>query len=91
MKISTIALLAMTMIGLGATGVHAEEPERLNNRNVPEAIAVPLSVSLSSHEVILAAGFSDSNQLAAEKSVASQGGNSVIHVDENNRLVGLSN
>jgi hypothetical protein len=78
MKISTICLLAVTMIGLSATGLRAEEPERL--ASAPEAIVVPLDLSADRHEVMA----------SAEKS-ATTGENSVIHVDDNNRLVGLSN
>ena len=78
MKISTICLLAVTMIGLSATGLRAEEPERF--ASVPEAIVVPLDFAAGHHEVMA----------SAEKSAAT-GENSVIHVDDNNRLVGLSN
>ncbi len=78
MKISTICLLAMTMIGLSATGLRAEEPERLTS--APEAIVVPLDFSADRHEVIA----------SAEKSAATVE-SSVIYVDDNNRLVGLSN
>jgi hypothetical protein len=78
MKISTICLLAVTMIGLSATGLRAEEPERL--ASAPEAIAVPLDFSAGHHEVIA----------SAEKSTTTVE-NSVIYVDDKNRLVGLSN
>jgi hypothetical protein len=78
MKISTIVLLTATMIGLSATGLRAEEPEHF--ASMPEAIAVPLDFSAGHHELMV----------AAEKS-ATTVENSVIYVDDNNRLVGLSN
>jgi hypothetical protein len=79
MKISTICLLAVTMIGLSATGLRAEEPERL--ASAPEAIVVPVDFAADRHEVMASAD--DKSATTVE--------NSVIYVDDNNRLVGLSN
>jgi hypothetical protein len=82
MRISTVALLAVTAIVFTATGVRAEEPERANGYNVPETAVVPLSLAGMRHEILVAGG---------EKSSFAQMENSVLHIDDNNRLVGLSN
>jgi hypothetical protein len=82
MRFSTIALLAITAIIFSATAVMAEEPERVSGYNVPEAAVVPLSLSAMHHEIFVADG---------EKSSSTKMENSVIHIDDNNRLVGLSN
>jgi hypothetical protein len=82
MKISTVALLAVTAIVFSATAVRAEEPERVTDYNVPEAVVVPLSLSAMHHEILAADG---------EKSSSAKMENSVMHIDDNNRLVGLSN
>jgi hypothetical protein len=77
MRISTIALFAMAMLCLAATGVRAEEPEQ----NLPETTVVPVEFSAIHHEVVI----------SADKAATIEFDNSVIHVDDNNRLVGLSN
>ena len=82
MRFSTIALLAATAIIFSATAARSEEPERVNGYNVPETMIVPLSLSGASQEVLVADG---------EKSSSTQMKDSVIHIDDNNRLVGLSN
>jgi hypothetical protein len=82
MRFSTIAWLAVTAIIFSATAVRAEEPERVTGYNVPEAAVVPLSLSAIRHEVLVADG---------EKSLSAKIENSVMHIDDNNRLVGLSN
>jgi hypothetical protein len=82
MRFSTIALLAITAIVFSATAVRAEEPERVTGYNVPETVVVPLSLS-GAHEEVLAAD--------GEKSSSAKMANSVMHIDDNNRLVGLSN
>jgi hypothetical protein len=81
MKISTVALLAVTAIIFSATAVRAEEPERVTDYNVPETTIVPLSLSAMRHEVLVADG---------EKSSSAKIENSVMHIDDNNRLFGLS-
>ena len=82
MRFSTIALLAATAIVFSATTVRSEEPERVAGYNVPETSVVPLSLSAMRHEVLVADG---------EKSSSTQTEASVLHIDGNNRLVGLSN
>ena len=82
MRFSTIALLAITAIVFSATAVKAEEPQRVTGYSVPETTVVPLSLSAIHHEVLIADG---------EKSSSAKMQNSVIHLDDNNRLVGLSN
>ncbi len=82
MRFSTIALLAMTAIVFSATTVRSEEPERVTGYNVPENVVAPLSLSAMRHEVLVADG---------EKSSSTQTEASVLHIDNNNRLVGLSN
>jgi hypothetical protein len=77
MRISTIALFAMAMLCLAATGVRAEEPEQ----NSPETTVVPVEFAAHRHEVVI----------SADKAATTEVDNSVIHVDDNNRLVGLSN
>lgn len=76
MRFSTIALLAVTAIVFSANAVKAEEPEHINN--APETTTVPLP------DVLYAVA-------DGEKSSFAQIENAVIHVDGNNRLVGLSN
>ncbi len=82
MKFSTVALLAVTAIIFSATAVRAEEPERVTDYNVPETTVVPLSLSVMRQDVLVADG---------EKSSSAKIENSVMHIDDNNRLVGLSN
>jgi hypothetical protein len=82
MRFSTIALLAVTAIVFSATAVRAEEPERVTGYNVPETVVLPLNLSAMRHEVSVVDG---------EKSSSAKMENSVMHIDDNNRLVGLSN
>jgi hypothetical protein len=82
MRFSTIALLAVTAVVFSATSIRAEEPERVTGYNVPETAIVPLSLSAAHQEVLVADG---------EKSSSAKMANSVMHIDDNNRLVGLSN
>jgi hypothetical protein len=82
MRFSTAALLAVTAIIFSAAGASAEEPERVAGYNVPETAVVPLSLSGMHHEILAADG---------EKSSSAKMESSVMHIDDNNRLVGLSN
>lgn len=82
MRLSTIALLTVSAIIFSATAVRAEEPERVTDYSIPESNLVPLSLSAIHHEALVADG---------EKSLSAKIENSVIHIDDNNRLVGLSN
>jgi hypothetical protein len=75
MKISTVACLTVAIACSIAPSVRSEEPEQLNR---PEAISVPVETVVS-----IDADF--------EKSIAPQTDNTKIHLDDNNRLVGLSN
>jgi hypothetical protein len=77
MRISTIALFAMAVLCLAATGVRAEEPEQ----NSPETTVVPIEFSAVRHKMAI----------STDKATTTELDNSVIHVDDNNRLVGLSN
>jgi hypothetical protein len=81
MRISTVALLVVTLIGFTSVGVRAEEPEHVTGHNVPEAAAVPLSLSTVRQESLV----------TGEKSSSSPAANAVLHIDNSNRLVGLSN
>jgi hypothetical protein len=81
MKISTIVLLVLTMLALVAPNARSEELERLNNPDVLQTIIVPLDFATSRHEVLA----------SADKSATTQLESSVIHVDDNNRMIGLSN
>jgi hypothetical protein len=82
MRISTVALLAITAIVFSATAVRSEEPEHVTDYNVPETSVVPLSLSAMRQDVLVDDG---------EKSSSAKMENSVMHIDDNNRLVGLSN
>ncbi len=82
MRLSIIALLTVSAIIFSATAVRAEEPERITDYSVPESNIVPLSLSAMRHEVLVVDG---------EKSLSAKIENSVIHIDDKNRLVGLSN
>ncbi len=82
MRFSTIALLAVTAIVFSASAARSEEPERASSYNVPETTIVPLNLLAMRHEVLIA---------DREKSTSAKAANSVMHIDENNRLVGLSN
>lgn len=81
MRISTVTLLVITLIGFASVGVRAEEPEHITGLNVPEAAAVPLSLSTVRQETLV----------IGEKSSSAPAANAVLHIDNNNRLVGLSN
>jgi hypothetical protein len=72
MKISTVACLAVAVVGLVAPCAHSEEPEQLNR---PESLSIPVTPT----------------NIDREKSIAPQTDNTTIHLDDNNRLVGLSN
>jgi hypothetical protein len=72
MKISIVACLALTIVGLIAPSAHSEEPEQLGR---PEAVSVPVA----------------STNADREKSIASQVDSTIVHLDDQNRLVGLSN
>jgi hypothetical protein len=72
MKISTVACLALAVVGLVAPSAHSEEPEQVNR---PESVSVPVTAANTDRE----------------KSISPQTDNTTIHLDANNRLVGLSN
>jgi hypothetical protein len=84
MRFFTVALLAVTAILVATPAARAEEPELVAGYNVPETTVVPVSFSIPSGGVVVVAP-------DAEKSSSAKLSNSVLHIDENNRLLGLSN
>ncbi len=80
MRFSTIALLAVAATVFSATAVGAEEPERADGYNVPETAVVPLSLLNTPGAV------ADGEKFSSAKTE-----NSVMRIDDNNRLAGLSN